>query len=261
MLTSTHLPGAPAWLDLGTPDIDGAISFYSAVFGWEYASAGPAVGYGFFRLGGRTVAGVGPLTEEGAGPAWTVYFRTADADATAKAVERAGGTVRMPPGDVFTAGRAAGFTDPTGAEFAVWQAGDVQGLDLVNAPGSAGLVELYTTDLAAARAFYCSVLPWDIRDLPVGGGLQYAVAGPAGAGPDAVHGGLMQLPGEHRAAGARSEWHPYFETDDCDTTLAAAADHGATVVIGAMDAPGSGRMGMVLDPFGAPFAVLTSSRR
>ncbi|MEV4436549.1 VOC family protein [Streptomyces sp. NPDC049585] len=258
MLTSTHVPGGPAWLDLGTPDLDAAISFYGAVLGWEYASAGPAVGYGFFRLDGRTVAGVGPLTEEGAGPAWTVYFRTEDADATARAVEQAGGEVRIPPGDVFTAGRMAGFTDPTGAEFAVWQAGDVAGMDLVNAPGSTSWVELYTTDLAAAKAFYRAVLPWDTRDLPVGGDLAYSIAGPAGGGVDTMHGGLMQLPAEHLAAGSRSEWHPYFEVADCDATVAAATEHGATVIIPAMDAPGIGRMAMFLDPVGAPFAVITS---
>ncbi|MEU8582023.1 VOC family protein [Streptomyces abikoensis] len=261
MLTSTHVPGGPAWLDLGTPDIDAAVAFYGAVFGWEYASAGPAVGYGFFRLGGRTVAGVGPLTEEGAGSAWTVYFRTEDADATAKAVEQAGGTVRIAPGDVFTAGRMAGFTDPTGAEFAVWQARDVRGLDLVNEPGSVSWVELYTTDLAAADAFYRAVLPWDTRDLPVGGGLEYKVAGPAGGGVETVHGGLMQLPEGHLAAGSRSEWHPYFEVADCDAAVAAAAGHDAVVLIEAMDAPGVGRVGMFLDPFGAPFAVIRSAER
>ncbi|MFI9240635.1 VOC family protein [Streptomyces sp. NPDC053079] len=260
MLTSTHVPGGPSWLDLGTPDVEAAVAFYRGVFGWEFASAGPeAGGYGFFQVDGKTVAAVGPLTEEGASSAWTVYFRTTDADATTKAVEQAGGTVRFGPADVFTAGRMAGFTDPTGAEFAVWQAGETKGLDLVNAPGSASWIELYTTDAAAAKAFYQQVFSWEMRDMPMGEELVYIVAGPAGGGVETMHGGLLQLPEENLAAGSLSEWHPYFEVVDCDATLAAATAQGAVVLIPTMDAPGIGRLAIFVDPFGAPFAVITSA--
>ncbi|HET6634537.1 MAG TPA: VOC family protein, partial [Streptomyces sp.] len=117
MLTTSYVPGAPVWLDLGARHIDAAADFYRRLFGWEFVSAGPeAGGYGFLRQDGRTVAGLGPLTEEGASPSWTVYFHTPDADATAKTVEQAGGSVRVPPADVFGYGRMAAFTDPAGAD-------------------------------------------------------------------------------------------------------------------------------------------------
>ncbi|MFJ8160287.1 VOC family protein [Streptomyces sp. NPDC096136] len=260
MLTSTQVPGGLNWLDLGTPDVDAAVAFYRRVFGWEFVSAGPeAGGYGFLRKEGRTVAAVGPLTEEGAGSAWTVYFRTVDADATAEAVEQAGGSVRFPPTEVFTAGRMAGFTDPAGAEFAVWEPRDTDGLERVNEPGSVSWIELYTTDGPAAKEFYGSVLSWETRDMPMGGGVVYTIAGPAGGGERTVHGGILQLGPEHLDAGSTPEWHPYFEVQDCDAALARAAEAGATVIIPAMDAPGVGRIAMVLDPFGAPFAVITSA--
>ncbi len=96
MLTTDYAPGAPNWLDLGCPDTAAATTFYRAVFGWDFQSAGPkAGGYGFWQKDGKTVAALGPLTEEGASSAWTVYFHTPDADATAKAVEQGGGTVRV----------------------------------------------------------------------------------------------------------------------------------------------------------------------
>lgn len=260
MPTSTQVPGGLNWLDLGTPDVDAAVAFYRRVFGWEFVSAGPeAGGYGFLRKEGRTVAAVGPLTEEGAGSAWTVYFRTVDADATAKAVEQAGGSVRFAPAEVFTAGRMAGFTDPAGAEFAVWEPRDADGLERVNEPGSVGWIELYTTDRAAAKAFYGSVLSWETRDVPMGEGLVYTLVGPAGGGEGAVRGGILQLGHEHLDAGSAPEWHPYFEVEDCDAALARAAEAGAIVIIPAMDVPGVGRIAMVLDPFGAPFAVITSA--
>ncbi|MEU7168018.1 VOC family protein [Streptomyces morookaense] len=260
MLTSTHVPGGPAWLDLGTPDIDAAVAFYGGLFGWEFRSAGPdAGGYGFLLKDGKAAAGLGPLMEEGARPSWTVYFRTEDADATADAVQRAGGSVRFPPMGVLTAGRMAGFTDPAGAEFAVWQPGDTDGLEAVNDPGSVSWIELYSTDAAAATEFYRKVFGWDTRDMGMGEGLSYTIAGPAGGGEKRMHGGLMQLPEENMQRGSTSEWHPYFEAENCDTALARAEELGATTIVPAMDAAGVGRLAMVLDPFGAPFAVIKSA--
>ncbi|MGW2818169.1 VOC family protein [Streptomyces sp. NPDC001415] len=260
MLTSTQVPGGLNWLDLGSPDIDAAVAFYEGLFGWRFQSAGPeAGGYGFFQKDGRTVGAAGPLTEEGARSAWTVYFRTVDADATAKSVEQAGGSVRVPPSQVFTAGRMAAFTDPTGADFAVWEPQDTDGLELVNDPGSVSWIELYTTDAAAAKAFYGNVLAWETRDVPMGEDVVYSIAGPAGGGEQTMHGGLMQLPQQNLDAGSTSEWHPYFEVEDCDATAAGAQGLGATVIIPAVDIERVGRIAMLLDPFGAPFAVITSA--
>ncbi|MGA4841466.1 VOC family protein [Streptomyces sp. G45] len=260
MLSTTPVPGTPNWLDLGAPDLDAAAAFYGAVFGWEYQSAGPeAGGYGFFLQDGRTVAGLGPLTEQGAASAWTVYFHAADADATAKAVEQAGGTVRVPPGDVFSYGRMAQFTDPAGADFAVWQPGDTQGIEAVSVPGSLTWVELYTTDAAAAKAFYGAVFSWETTDNVMGPELTYTVLAPSGGGAEAAHGGLMQLPQENLDAGSAPEWHPYFEVADCDATVARATEAGATVIIPPSDGEGIGRFAMLLDPAGAPFAVIKSA--
>src|SRR5260370_2422701 len=47
MLSTDFVPGAPNWVDLGTTDVDSAVTFYSAVFGWQFQSAGPEAG----RLG------------------------------------------------------------------------------------------------------------------------------------------------------------------------------------------------------------------
>ena len=204
---------------------------------------------------------VGPPTEEGAASAWTPYFRTVDADATAGAVEQAGGSVRVPPTQVFTAGRTAGLTDPTGAEFAVWEPGDTDGLELVDRPGSVSRIELCTTDAAAAKDFYRTVLSWDTRDLTMGSGagIAYTPAGPPGGGERTVHGDIMQLPAEHLRRGSTSEWRPYFEVEDCDATVARAQELGATAIVPAVDTPGAGRLAMLLDPFGAPFAVIAGT--
>ncbi len=257
MLSTDFVPGVPNWLDLGTPDTDAAVAFYSAVLGWEFQSAGPeAGGYGFFTVDGERVGGIGPLTEEGASAAWTVYFHSTDADAVAKSVEQAGGRVRVAPMDVFTEGRMAQFTDPTGADFGIWQPGDTPGFETVGVPGALCWTELYTTDATAARDFYRSVFSWACQETPMGAGLTYTVVSPSGGGQQDSHGGIMQLQQMHLDAGSTSQWHPYFAVADCDATFDAATGCGATALIPPMDAPGVGRLAMLTDPAGAPFALL-----
>ncbi|CAM4014644.1 VOC family protein [Streptomyces albus] len=259
MLTTNFVPGTPNWLDLGAPDVDAAVAFYTSVFDWDFRSAGPeGGGYGFFLRDGKTVAAVGPLMEEGAAASWTPYFHTRDADATRAAVERAGGSVRAEPMDVFTAGRLAQFTDPTGAGFAVWQPGDTVGLDVVMEPETLCWTELYTTDAAAAKEFYAAVFSWSYQDMPMGDDVVYTVfSAPGGGVPDDPgQGGIMQLAQQNRDAGSGSEWHPYFATEDCDATCTRATGAGAKMLMPPTDAPGVGRLAMLKDPAGAPFALI-----
>lgn len=259
MLTTDYLSGSPNWIDLGSPDTGAAAAFYQAVLGWGYQSAGPdSGGYGFFTLDGKTVAALGPLTEEGAASAWTVYFATPDADATAKAVEDAGGTVRVGPMDVFTAGRTAAFTDPTGAQFAVWQPGETRGLDAVTVPGTLCWTELYAGDHAVATTFYASVFGWQTREAPMPG-MTYTLVRPAGTEEGAELGGIMPISPEMSAGGVTPRWQPYFEAADCDAVVAAAQGHGGKLLMGPVDLPGVGRLAQLLDPFGAPFALITSA--
>jgi predicted enzyme related to lactoylglutathione lyase len=255
MLTTDYVPGAPDWLDLGSRDTATAAAFYKALFGWEFKLSGPeAGGYGMYELDGQIVAAGGPLEDRGAGPAWTLYFETADADATARAVEQAGGSVRTAPRDVDGHGRLARLADPAGAAFAVWQPGTTRGLDRV---GSGGLcwTELYTPDGAEAKRFYGSVFSWDSEDMPLPGGAGvYTVVSRAGGGQELSHGGLMQLAPELLPDG--SYWQPYFAVSDADVAVESATANHGTVVTPATDMEGVGRIALLKDPEGAPFGVL-----
>ncbi|MEU8928081.1 VOC family protein [Kitasatospora sp. NPDC048545] len=259
MLNTAYRPGSPDWLDLSSPDTRASVDFYTALFGWTFDSAGPeAGGYGFFRLDGRTVAALGPLTEEGSAPAWTLYFATLDADRTTELVEQAGGRVRYTPFDVFTSGRMAGYTDPTGADFAVWQPHDTRGLDLVDQEGSLCWAECLSVDAELAKSFYRAVFGWQEQDVPFGDSL-YTVLTPAGGGTDDAHGGIVQLHPDQTAAGTASHWFPYFEVPNADASLAIADTLGATVRLPATDVHGVGRLARLADPHGAVFAVITSA--
>ncbi|WP_030957318.1 VOC family protein [Streptomyces sp. NRRL S-378] len=263
MITTDFAAGAPCWIDLGAPDVPAAAAFYDAVLGWDYESMGDGEDMegGMFRKDGKIVAGLGKLTEEGARPAWMIYYSVPDADAVTEAVERAGGTVRVAPRDLDEWGRMAQYSDPLGGQFAVWQPGTSKGVELVDQPGSLSWTELYTSDAAAAKDFYGGVFGWWYSDMELpGGGGTYSLVTPAGQPAERMHGGVMELPAEQLAlTGGRPYWHPVFAVTDCDDAVAAVTGNGGSLQMGPEDAEGVGRLAVCLDPAGADFVVLAPS--
>ncbi|MGX5187076.1 VOC family protein [Streptomyces avermitilis] len=259
MLTTRYVTGAPNWLDVGTPDIDGATSFYGGLFGWQFQSAGPdAGGYGFFQLSGKTAAGGMQTTPEQGPPSWTVYFQSPDAEATAKAAEQAGGRVFLPPMDVMGQGHMAILADQAGVPFGIWQPGRNKGLDVAGDPGSLCWIELYTPDIARAAAFYDKVFGWETSAVPFPGGT-YTCINPAGAEPEAMFGGVVPLQDDPTEAESGAYWLPYFEVEDTDATVAEAQELGGKVRMPATDLEGVGRLAKLADPYGARFAVIKSA--
>jgi uncharacterized protein len=240
LLTTDFVPGAPNWIDLGSPDVVASAEFYGRVLGWTHVPLGPeAGGYGFFRHEERTVAAVGPLSEPGARSAWTIYFAAPDADATTRAVAETGGNVRLEPFDVFTSGRMAQLTDPQGAEFAVWQAGDLLGVDAVSSEGALTWIELHSPDDAS---FYRAVFSWDVVTFP---GAPGEFVRRAGTGEGRLFGAVVPDQDAY--------WLPYFEVADPDHAAGASE-----VLVEPCDLDGVGRIAVLVDPFGARFGVMRS---
>ncbi|NNJ07384.1 VOC family protein [Streptomyces sp. PKU-MA01144] len=262
MLTTRYLTGSPNWLDLATPDLSGAASFYGGLFGWTFRAAGPgAGGYGMFELDGRTAAGGMTVAPEQGAPGWTLYFQSASADDTAERVRNLGGSVTYEPADVWDLGRMAHFTDPAGVGFATCQPRTDKGLDVVNETGSLCWAELWTPDPGAALGFYRSVFGWDEFAVPVPGGDTYVTVNPAGAGEDAMFAGLVALETDPVEAAGGPYWLPYFEVTDTDATAAEAEELGGTVRTRPIDLEDVGRIAKLADPYGARFAVIETSVR
>ncbi|MFF3849256.1 VOC family protein [Streptomyces sp. NPDC002328] len=269
MITTDLAPGSPCWLDLGAPDVRTAAAFYGAVLDWEYESMGAGgegaegetMEGGVFKKDGKTVAGLGKLSEEGARSAWMIYFAVSDADATTEAVRRGGGTVRVAPRDLDDWGRMAQYSDPLGGQFAAWQPGKNSGFELADATGSLSWTELYTSDAEAAKEFYGGVFGWQYStmDMPGDGGAYHLIT-PAGLSEDRMHGGLMELGKDDLAlTDGRPYWHPVFAVADCDAAVAKVTENGGSVQMGPVDAEGVGRLAVCLDPSNADFVVLTPS--
>ncbi|MGW2869551.1 VOC family protein [Kitasatospora sp. NPDC001225] len=252
MLTTDFPIGSPCWIDLGSPDIPATAGFYNRVFGWTFLEIPGTGGYGFVQLDGRTVGAIGHL-DEGARSAWTTYFRTADADATAKAAEQAGAGVRVPPSDVMQEGRFAALTDPQGADFAVWQAGSTKGLDAVSEEGALVWAELHTSAPDVAFAFYEKLFGWRVENFEPSPGMSYRVVSTAEGDQQATSfGGIAPT----MAPAQPSAWTPYFATADVDARVAKATAAGGSVLMGPENVKNVGRIAWVADPNGAPFALI-----
>jgi predicted enzyme related to lactoylglutathione lyase len=109
-------------------------------------------------------------------------------------------------------------------------------------------VDLSTTDVDAAAAFYGALFGWE------------AVA----AGPPEETGGYRLFMKDGRSVGGVMRamqpgqpvaWSTYFWADDLDATAAKVRDAGGQVIVEPMDVTSAGRMGFFVDPTGAAFGA------
>lgn len=254
---TSYVPGTPCWVDLATPDIEAAENFYGPLFGWEIpepADSAEMGGYRRARLGGRDVAGVMPLMQEGQRPAWNSYVSVDDADAIARAIEENGGTMVAEPMDVSSYGRLAMFTDPEGAFFGIWEPGAFAGAELVNEKGAVGWNELESRDPEGAKRFYGAVFGWEFEDHEMGEMTytEWQVDGKPVGGMADIRG---RVPDEVPA-----HWMAYFGSVDTDEAVEKIKQLGGQVMFGPLDIP-AGRFAMVADPWGAAFAVMQPSEQ
>jgi uncharacterized protein len=242
-LTTNHPNGSPCWIDIGVPDLRGAIDFYTALFGWEINEGPPeAGGYSMCLVDGAPVAAIAPSEETESW--WNVYFAADDLNATVKLILDNGGTTVVEPMDVMGQGRMAMVEDPSGARFGLWQGQAHTGAQLFGEPDSLCWSELTTPDSATSRAFYSTVFERPIEDMGVPG-FDYATVM---VGAESVA-GLWGVPGEP------AHWTVYFAVDDADAAVTRATAAGGTVVQEAQDSP-YGRFAIIADPFGAALAVM-----
>ncbi|WP_045115538.1 VOC family protein [Plesiocystis pacifica] len=120
---TVNVPNSMSWNELATTDVPGARKFYGELFGWTYSEQdmGQFV-YTSIAAGRRSNGGIVPMVGEqwqGIPPHWMTYFSVADVDATAKAIEEAGGKICVPAIDIPQVGRFAVVNDAQGATFTI----------------------------------------------------------------------------------------------------------------------------------------------
>src|SRR3954470_8068364 len=255
---TSYAHGTFSWVDNATTDQEGAKSFYSTLFGWDYddTPVGEGIVYSLAKLGDDVVGAIGPQQQDeisqGIPPHWNNYISVDDVDAAAGRVTELGGKLVVPPFDVSDVGRMAVLIDPSGAPVCLWQGGRRIGADLVNTPGSFTWNELATRDPEPAMAFYSELLGWTYNQIPVPG-IQYWVIMVG----ERSNGGV-RVPGEDMPE-TPSFWLPYFGTDDVEATANKAAEAGGNVLVGKSPANEGNYFAALQDPYGAVFAVFEGS--
>lgn len=107
-------------------------------------------------------------------------------------------------------------------------------------------VELNTTDLDKAKAFYSKLFAWKLEDVPMPGGSYTMISVGEGTG-----GGMMK----HPMPGAPSMWLAYVQVDDIAAATQKAKALGATVIKEVTEVMGAGWLSIITDPTGAPLGL------
>jgi uncharacterized protein len=243
-------PGTPSWVDLTTPDLDGALRFYGGLFGWEFEDQGEEAGHYHQALKhGKRVAGIGP-NQPGSPPMafWTTYLTGTDVDAHAAAIAEAGGNVTFGPMQVLEAGRMVAAQDPAGAMFGIWEPGEHKGAQLVNEHGTLGWNELLTPDLDGAVRFYGALFDYAFEGLPEDpSGYRLLKLG------ERFVGGIWTV-----TDGTPPHWVTYFKFDEVDSGFERARELGGELLGEPSDST-YGRYGAVRDPQGAVFLLIETN--
>jgi predicted enzyme related to lactoylglutathione lyase len=109
-------------------------------------------------------------------------------------------------------------------------------------------IELHTTDVEKARAFYGELFGWKFSPTPMKPRYDMIETG-------AQPGGIME---EQSGSGY---WLQYIDVADLDASAKKAERLGGKILKGATVVEGAGRFAIVADPAGAPFALWQSTKR
>jgi uncharacterized protein len=115
-------------------------------------------------------------------------------------------------------------------------------------PGTFSWVELLTPDIDGGKSFYAGLFGWEWEDNPVGDGNFYSMSKIDGK---TVTGGYSPPPDQ----GTPPNWLSYVTVEDADATAEKAKELGGMALAGPFDVLEAGRMAVLGDPTGAPFAI------
>jgi predicted enzyme related to lactoylglutathione lyase len=252
MITASTL-NVPNWVDLSTPHVSGAITFYTQLLGWTFELTSTPMGeYHVAKLGEREVGGLMAQAPEQSGtqPTWTMFIHVADVDEMTARAEAVGAAVLAEPFDIPD-GRVAVVADPTGAMFALIANPSMppDGAWFGTEPGAVCWVELLTRDPVRAERFYADAFGWK-AETQVHGETSYTTFLLDG---DPL-GGMMMMPTQVPTE-APSHWSAYFAVEDCAATEARCVELGGRVLRPTTEIE-MGEFAVLEDPDGAPFNVM-----
>ena len=119
---STGTLGHGVWIELATPDPDGALDFYGRLFGWAEQGAMPMGAMGHYTFIGAGDARPGAIMSSAttSAPArWNWYVHVPDIDAAIATATAKGGTLMQGPDQIPGGDHSAKLTDAEGHQIGV----------------------------------------------------------------------------------------------------------------------------------------------
>jgi predicted enzyme related to lactoylglutathione lyase len=253
----SEIRGRYLWYDCLTPDVPGAMAFYTAVMGWstmEWATGGQP--YQMFANGGVPFGGLFAMPPDaGHPPHWIAYIGTPDVRATIVRAESLGARIWKPPTEVPTVGTFAVIEDPQGAMFAAFTPANPPPEQPPD-PGAGDISwrTLVTPYPDAAWDFYSDLFGWkktgayDMGSMGV-----YQMFGPVGVSLGGIFRQLPEMPGP-------AAWQYFITVDDLEAAVARVKTGGGVVMLEPHEVPGGDRIAMCADPQEAAFGLRQPKR-
>jgi uncharacterized protein len=252
--TGKHTPGRFVWGDLVTSDVAAAADFYGKVFGWTFETYGGDDDRDTYTLAladGLPIGGMvfDQRAMKGKTPSarWVGLISVGDVKSATAAVAAGGGKVIYEPVMLGDRGETAVFKDPEGVLFGVVKSKNGDPLDYAGDLNEWYWIDLWTSDVDKAAAFYRAVIGFETVPIDDDGprqGLRLLSGGFA-------RGGIMQK----RSPKATATWLPYIRVADARVSVEAARAAGGKVVLEPL-AMNHLTVAIIADPTGAPVGIV-----
>lgn len=245
--------GTPCWIELSTPDLDGAREFYTGLFGWECVP-GEQNGHLIAYRDGYPVAGL--RARAGGTPTWRLYLAAQDSAAVALRGERLGARVLLDREWVPELGGRVVLESPAGDEFGLLDtSGPLRGD--VGLPGTLTWAELVTIKAQRADLFYQGLFGYEGEQFGTAHRSDYSVWF---LGGDSVLARVSMIR-KYVTPETRPHWLLYLGADPgigTDATVHEAIARGGRVRVDPYETS-LGRVAVLRDPTGARFALVDSA--
>jgi uncharacterized protein len=223
--------------EIGGPDREALVGFYTRAFGWTHEHFEPADYSMILKMDGGIGGGI-MKTPDGS-PMVSFYVSCGDdvAGMLAKANELGGSTIMdvmsVPDGPTI-----AMFADPEGHPVGLVEGGPDEAPQMTGAGAAVGWFELGCGDATALQNFYRELFGWEIN---ADNAMKYGETRAVGNG---IGGGIAP------AMGRDPYTTVYVAVEDLRATLDAIGEHGGKTVTEPMQVPGGPEIAHFSDPAG-----------
>ena len=260
--TPVYRPGSFVWFDLLVDDAEAVQSFYWQLFGWGFRDSDGSGKYLSILHDGRVIGGLAVAEEADTADhraVWLSSVSVSDVDETTSAAVAAGGSVILEPDELPERGRYSVIADPQGAAIVLLRSSTGDGIRRApeaRQPGEWLWIELWTSDVGAAREFYTELLDYGVEVRKSRSAEEGETATSDGGEDGSAYlimsrdgenkAGLMQLPFEE----ANPHWLPFVAVKDVYASVEIVEQLGGQVIVGP-DVVGRHDAAIVVDPAGA----------